>query len=187
MIVIPFIVVFIATLLCDFAWTKYNLWSAAKDAHRAAAWSAAIIVFGTINVISYTANHWLVLPALLGAYIGTYVAIWWEKRANEPASEPASDYCDELGCECGGYMRPPKPMSAAYEGPAYNVPAGTCDHPRTAIADKATGVTRWSCGCPTRLSGTMPRVKPRNCDHERCHVVIACEGVVRWSCGSIEG
>jgi hypothetical protein len=75
-----YIAIFLSTLAADFAWTKYNMHSAAKHAHRAAAWSATIILFGAINVMSYTANHWLVIPALLGAYVGTYLAIWWEKR-----------------------------------------------------------------------------------------------------------
>ena len=96
------LLVFVATLLVDFCWTRYNVHSAAKHAHRAAAWSAGIILFGFVNVVSYTADHWLVIPALLGAYAGTWVAIrcgdesgkawrWikaairWESRQTPPA------------------------------------------------------------------------------------------------------
>jgi hypothetical protein len=162
---LPFVVVFFATLACDFAWTKYNLHSAAKNAHRAAAWSSAIIAFGTINVISYTTNHWLVIPALLGAYVGTYLAIWWEKRQREPAKEPASDYCQDDDCTLCNTPSPQghrKPMAQPYEGCQCNccVPTGT----------------------PPRHSGTIPR-----CNHDNCDMEAADGGVVRWSCGSIEG
>lgn len=69
------VVVFASVAAADYAWTKYNMHSAAKHPHRAAGWSAAIIAFGAVSVVSYTTNHWLLIPALLGAYVGTYVAV----------------------------------------------------------------------------------------------------------------
>lgn len=76
---ILYILVFFSTLAADYAWTKYMMYAAEKRAHLAAFWSTLIIAFGAINVISYTTNKWLIIPALAGAYIGTFLPIW---RAN---------------------------------------------------------------------------------------------------------
>lgn len=69
------VVVFVSMAAGDFAWTKYMLHAAAKNPHRAALWNAVIIAFGAISVVSYTSNHWLLIPAMLGAYVGTFVAV----------------------------------------------------------------------------------------------------------------
>lgn len=72
---VSYFLVFLSTLAADYAWTKYNMHSAAKRAHPAAIWSCAIILCGAFNVVAYTSNHWLLIPAVLGAYAGTWVAV----------------------------------------------------------------------------------------------------------------
>jgi hypothetical protein len=67
--------VFTAVAVADFAWTKYMMHAAAKHPHRAALWNSVIIALGSVSVVSYTENHWMLIPALLGAYVGTYVAV----------------------------------------------------------------------------------------------------------------
>lgn len=69
------VVVFVAVMAADFAWTKYMMYAAAKNPHRAALWNTVIIALGSVSVVSYTENHWMLIPALLGAYLGTYVAV----------------------------------------------------------------------------------------------------------------
>lgn len=71
---------FILTLLADVCWTQYNMRSAEKRAHPAAFWSALIVAVGGLNVLLYTTSHWLLIPAILGAYLGTWVTIWYENR-----------------------------------------------------------------------------------------------------------
>lgn len=67
--------VFVCVMAGDFAWTKYMMHAAAKNPHRASLWNTAIIACGSVSVVSYTTNHWLLVPALLGAYAGTYLAV----------------------------------------------------------------------------------------------------------------
>lgn len=74
------VLVFVAMMGADFAWTKYTLGVAAKDAFGAASWSAVIVGCGAFTVVSYTTNRWLLIPALLGAFIGTYLAVLKEKN-----------------------------------------------------------------------------------------------------------
>lgn len=77
------LVVFLATMGADYAWTKYIAAAAAKHPHKAAAWSAAIILVGAVNIISYTQNHWLIIPAVLGAYAGTWLAVWRDTKVSK--------------------------------------------------------------------------------------------------------
>lgn len=67
--------VFASTLAADYAWTKYNVNVSAKRATAAASWSAAIVGFGAVSVVSYTHDPKLVIAALLGAFVGTWIAV----------------------------------------------------------------------------------------------------------------
>lgn len=74
-----YLLVFVSTLLADVAWTKYMLAVAEKRATRAALWSAAIVLFGAFNIVSYVGNHWALIPAALGAFAGTWLTVRREK------------------------------------------------------------------------------------------------------------
>jgi hypothetical protein len=78
--VLNWFLVFAATLLVDVAWTRYIAEAAAKRAMPAALWSAGIIACGGFNVVAYTSNHWLIIPAILGAFVGTYFAVWRDQQ-----------------------------------------------------------------------------------------------------------
>lgn len=67
------LVVFAVTFACDVAWTKYFLAAAAKHPARAGLWSAMIVVLGGISFYSYLDSRWMLVPSILGAYLGT----WW--------------------------------------------------------------------------------------------------------------
>jgi len=42
----------------------------------------AVVVFliASVAVINYTTDHWLLIPACLGAFCGTYVGIQFRKK-----------------------------------------------------------------------------------------------------------
>lgn len=71
---------FVAMMGADYAWTKYTLEVAAKDAVSAGLWSAVIVGCGAFTVVSYTTDRWLLIPALLGAFLGTYIAVKKESK-----------------------------------------------------------------------------------------------------------
>lgn len=70
-----FVLVALAMAAVDWAWTKYMMHAAEKQALPAASWSAAIIGISAFSVTSYVDDHRLILAALIGAWVGTYYAV----------------------------------------------------------------------------------------------------------------
>lgn len=75
--------VFGTTTVASVFWALYFRYSTQGRGHKAALADCGIICIGAINVISYTQNHWLLIPILLGTYLGTYVAIRKKAKAVE--------------------------------------------------------------------------------------------------------
>ena len=69
------VLVFIATFLADMCWTKYSISATERKAFEAALWSVAIIALGAFTLIVYVHNNWLLIPELIGAFLGTYLAV----------------------------------------------------------------------------------------------------------------
>ena len=72
---IKFFTVMISMMLADVCWTKYFMKVADKNALQAGFWGSIIILFGAISTTSYVDDHTLIIPAVLGAFIGTYITI----------------------------------------------------------------------------------------------------------------
>jgi len=73
------IIVFLVTLVVDFAWSMY-IKSLSNGNHlKAAGWSVFISLAGGITVISYTENNWLLIPSVVGGAIGTYLSKYFRK------------------------------------------------------------------------------------------------------------
>ena len=77
------VVVFFALFVTDILWSFYI--DAVKDGVplKSATWAALMFGVGTIGVINYVVNPWLVVPALLGCFCGTYVGVYWNKRGKK--------------------------------------------------------------------------------------------------------
>lgn len=67
--------VFGTTTVASVFWALYFRHSTKGNGHKAALADCGIICIGAINIISYTENHWLLIPILMGTYLGTYWAI----------------------------------------------------------------------------------------------------------------
>jgi uncharacterized membrane protein YfcA len=77
---IDYIVTFFSIFLLDIVYTYYLRCVANDNAFGASSWSVACYILGSVAVISYTTNHWLVIPAVFGAFCGTYVGMKVKKR-----------------------------------------------------------------------------------------------------------
>ena len=77
--VMSFIVTFIAVTVVDYFYTFYLKSVNENKALKAGFWGAVIWLIGSIAVIEYTANHWLLIPACMGAFVGTYIGIKFRK------------------------------------------------------------------------------------------------------------
>jgi hypothetical protein len=74
------VVTFFSIFLLDIVYTYYLRCVAKDNALGASFWSVACYLLGTVAVISYTTNHWLIIPAVAGAFCGTYAGMKLKKR-----------------------------------------------------------------------------------------------------------
>jgi hypothetical protein len=70
-----FIVTFLAIFLLDIVYTYYLRCVQYNQAVQAGGWSVACYILGSVAVINYTTDHWLIIPAMAGAFCGTYVGM----------------------------------------------------------------------------------------------------------------
>jgi uncharacterized membrane protein YfcA len=75
-----YLITFIAVFLTDVLYIYFIKSIQDNKALQASFW--AVIVTGTasITVISYTADHWALVPALAGAFFGTLVGMKVRKK-----------------------------------------------------------------------------------------------------------
>lgn len=66
------IVVFTVAAAVDAVWTQYIQAAARGKPLAAAIWSAMTILCGSFVTVEYIANKWMILPAVLGGFVGTY-------------------------------------------------------------------------------------------------------------------
>lgn len=67
--------VFTATVIADYFWAKWSAHCAEGNPLRASWYSILILLCGGYTIVEYTANHWLLIPACIGAGVGTYLAV----------------------------------------------------------------------------------------------------------------
>lgn len=66
---------FFAIFTLDIVYTYYLRCVAKNQVMGASLWSVACYLLGSYAVIEYTTNHWLMIPAVLGAFCGTYAGM----------------------------------------------------------------------------------------------------------------
>ena len=75
-----YIITFFAIFFLDIVYTYYLRCVQEDNALGASIWSIACYLFGSVAVINYTSNHWLLLPAIAGAFCGTYTGMVIKKH-----------------------------------------------------------------------------------------------------------
>jgi hypothetical protein len=73
-------IVFLSAVGLDALWALYIRRSSQGKALAAASCAAVLLGLGAFNAISYLEDHWMLLPAMSGAFIGTYATLVWERR-----------------------------------------------------------------------------------------------------------
>ena len=81
---IMFIAVFLAMMITDIMWAKYTLAVAFLKPVLSGIYSAVIILMGAVTVVAYVEDRSMLIPAMLGAFVGTYYTI---KRARDYEEE----------------------------------------------------------------------------------------------------
>jgi hypothetical protein len=72
---IDYLTTFFAIFLLDIVYTYYLRCVQDSQVVKASIWAVACYVLGSIAVINYTTNHWLMIPAMAGAFFGTFVGM----------------------------------------------------------------------------------------------------------------
>jgi hypothetical protein len=71
---------FITMFLTDYFWALYVGAVQTRRPVVAGMWAVALFVMGGLAVIGYTSDHWLLVPAALGAFVGTVAGVWKQSR-----------------------------------------------------------------------------------------------------------
>ena len=79
---LEYITTFLAIFLLDVVYTYYLRCVADDNVLGASFWSVACYILGSVAVINYTTNHWLMIPAVAGAFVGTYVGMRIKRKNN---------------------------------------------------------------------------------------------------------
>lgn len=74
-----FFIVFFSTFFADIAWTFYLLKVEERKSVQASLWGCVIFLFGAIVTSHYINNLWLLIPAILGSFLGVYSVIEYTK------------------------------------------------------------------------------------------------------------
>ena len=77
---LEYVITFFAIFLLDIVYTYYLRCVAADNVLGASFWSVACYILGSVAVINYTTNHWLIIAAMSGAFCGTYVGMRIKRR-----------------------------------------------------------------------------------------------------------
>ena len=72
---LPGFLVFLCTFLADVCWARYIGHVGTGNRWHAAAWAASLFILGAVPVVGYTKNPWLLIPAVLGAFLGTVAGV----------------------------------------------------------------------------------------------------------------
>lgn len=75
MTTLEFTIAFTSMFVTDICWAVYV--SSVKDdaPFKSSLWALFLFLTGSIAVIGYTTDPWLLIPAGMGAFAGTYVGV----------------------------------------------------------------------------------------------------------------
>jgi hypothetical protein len=77
---IHFMGTFTAMLFVDVCWAKYFLSVSKHKPLPSAMWGSLIVLFGAISTINYVQDKWMLVPAVLGAFVGSYFTVRREQK-----------------------------------------------------------------------------------------------------------
>jgi hypothetical protein len=74
------VMTFLALFFTDIFYTYYLKAIQDERALSSSLWAVVVFLIAGFAVINYTTNHWMLIPACLGAFSGTYVGIKIRKK-----------------------------------------------------------------------------------------------------------
>lgn len=80
---VRFLMVFGASFLSDICWAFYFIKIASQKAIAAGLWGASVIILGSMITISFVDDHTLLIPSVLGAFVGTFLTVKYSKKEEQ--------------------------------------------------------------------------------------------------------
>ena len=77
---IDYLLAFFAIFFTDIFYTYYLKAVHEEHAVRASCWATIVYIIAAIAIIEYNTNHWLLIPAGIGAFCGTFVGMKLRKN-----------------------------------------------------------------------------------------------------------
>jgi hypothetical protein len=77
---IDYLLAFFAIFFTDIFYTYYLKAVHEEQTVKASLWATIVYVIAAIAVIEYNSNHWLLIPAGVGAFCGTWVGMKIRKK-----------------------------------------------------------------------------------------------------------
>ena len=77
---IEYIITFLALFFTDVFYTYYLRSVQNNEVLKSSLWAVVVFAIAALAVVNYTTNHWLLIPACLGAFCGTYVGMKIRKK-----------------------------------------------------------------------------------------------------------
>jgi uncharacterized membrane protein YfcA len=77
---IEWIVTFFALFFTDILYIYYLKSVNEEKPLLSSIWGVAVFLIASVAVINYTTDHWLLIPACLGAFFGTYIGMRFRKK-----------------------------------------------------------------------------------------------------------
>jgi uncharacterized membrane protein YfcA len=77
---LTYIITFFAVFATDILYVYFIKAVQNNRPMQASFWSVLVTLTATITVISYTEDHWAIIPALIGAAVGTYAGMALRRR-----------------------------------------------------------------------------------------------------------
>jgi hypothetical protein len=77
---IQWIAVFLILAVADVCWTYYFIKISERKSVEAGIWGSAIYLCSAFGILSYTEDRTLVIPAVLGSFLGTYLTVEYKKH-----------------------------------------------------------------------------------------------------------
>jgi len=74
------VIVFFVSAAVDAVWAKYIATAAQGRAFAAAIWSSVIVGCGSFVTLEYVFNKWMIIPAVIGGFVGTYAMIKYDNK-----------------------------------------------------------------------------------------------------------
>lgn len=80
------LLVFASVTAGDWVWARYAIAVQGRHALKASAMAVGIILVGAVSTVAYVEDHRMVVPAVLGAFVGTYFTV---RRSRPEPQDPA--------------------------------------------------------------------------------------------------